>query len=61
MRSVESLRREVKNLKKRIPATDFEFEVLGIDDEVPDGDDVIVLDIVGALSTLRNEGNDDYE
>ncbi len=61
MRSIDSLTRRLDNLEKRLPADDVEFEVLGFDDEGPDGDDVIVIDLVGASRALQKEIDDEHE
>ena len=61
MRNIDGLRRELKSIKKQLPAPDFEFEVLGIDDEIPDNEDVIVIDLVGASMALQREIGDEHE
>jgi hypothetical protein len=55
MRTIDSLTRRLDNLEKRLPQPDFEFEVIGFDDEVPEGEEVIIIDIVGASRALRND------
>jgi hypothetical protein len=55
MRSVDSLTRRLDNLEKRLPRDDVEFEVIGFDDEVPEGEEVIIIDLVGASRALRND------
>ena len=56
MRNVASLNRRLDTLEKRLPQDDIEFEVLGIDEEVPPGERVIVIDLVAGY---RTEGEDD--
>lgn len=55
MRSVDSLKREVNNLKKRLPDPDFEFELVPWDEELPDGEEVIVIDLMGASRAFKDD------
>jgi hypothetical protein len=61
MRSVDSLKRRLEKLEKRLPQGDFEFEVYFGDEEIPgDGSDVIVLDF-GLITKTDSLEVDDYE
>jgi hypothetical protein len=55
MRSVDALNRRLDNLEKRLPQPDFEFELIPWDAEIPDGDDVITIDLVGASRDLDDD------
>ena len=60
MRSVDSLKRRLDNLEKRLPADDVEFECYFADEEIPDdGGEVIVLDFGLITKTDSLEVDDD--
>lgn len=61
MRSISALNRRLDNIEKRLPQPDFEFELIPFDDETPDGDDVIIIDLVAASNALQREIEDEHE
>jgi hypothetical protein len=55
MRSIDSLHRRLDNLEKRLPQPDFEFELIPWDAEIPDGEEVIIIDLMGASRALKDD------